>query len=238
MKMKTITFLKINIVTAFIALVFLLTLISCQKEETIIIDKPKEDQKLTIDSPFTNLMSRVTQNPTSKDNVLDKSSCVSVNLPVGVTINDISFVANTYQQVQAAIDAVANPTPVNTAVHMTFPIQVVAKDYSVLSITSQSQMDTTLNTCGVETGLNEIDCIKLKYPVSIAIYNTNSQRISTFNFGNNSQFYNFLKNGLSEDIIANINYPLELYDVNNQKVTVFSNQELEALIKNAIEVCN
>ena len=236
--MKEIKFLKFNIVLTFVALAALLMLFSCQSEEVIVVDEPKDNQKIIPSSVFSKLLLRVVQNPTESDNIIDKSSCVSVKLPVNVTINNITFTASSYEQVQNAINSVQNPTIENTTVHMTFPIQVLSADYNILSIISQQQMDETLYNCGVDSGENEIDCIQIKYPVAVATYNKNLQRIATININNNIEFYRFVKNGLDNQFIATIKYPLEITGTAGQKLIVNNNDDLEALIRNAVEICD
>ena len=78
----------------FIFLGFLSILFfSCQKEENEVIQDPTQNLNKT--SPLVNLLSRVSQNATSQDNVLDNSSCFSVQLPVTVIVNgDNVVVAN------------------------------------------------------------------------------------------------------------------------------------------------
>jgi hypothetical protein len=220
------------------ALIVVMLFSSCQKEETIIIDKPNDQQKISANSPLTNLIFRVTQNPTSVDNVLDKSNCVSVNLPVNVFI-DGTLVSvggssgNNYQSVQTIINSY--PTP--PSVVMDFPIAVTGQDYSTTQIASQNQMNSVLGTC-TSNGLNDISCAKIVYPVTVAMYNINSQSPSTIVIENNKQFYSFLANRLTDDVIANINYPISMIGSDNQNKRINSNIELENFISNAALDCN
>ncbi|MEO0046727.1 MAG: hypothetical protein RL705_1918, partial [Bacteroidota bacterium] len=62
-----------------------LSFVSCQKEEETVIQDNTES--FVVDEPIAGLLSRTSQNPTSIDNVLDNSSCFSVQLPVTVLIN-------------------------------------------------------------------------------------------------------------------------------------------------------
>jgi hypothetical protein len=211
---------------------------SCQKEEIIIIDKPNDEQKIYANSLLTNLIFRVTQNPTSVDNVLDRSNCVSINLPFNVFINGTLIPVggssgNNYQSVQTIINSY--PTP--PSVVMDFPIGVTGQDYSTTQIASQNQMNTVLGTC-TSNGLNDISCAKIIYPVSVAMYNINTQTPSTFVIENNKQFFSFLANRLTNDVIANINYPISMIGSDNQNQKIYSNTELENFITTAALNCN
>jgi hypothetical protein len=211
---------------------------SCQKEEIIIIDKPTEDQRINANSPLTNLMSRMTQNPTSKDNILDKSSCVSVKLPVSVTINNQTFVANSYDQVLDFVANITNPTPQNTAVQMIFPLRVVKRDYSTVDLSSQTQMNNATNNCDDNNGLSEIDCVKINFPISVTSYNTDNQVATAFNISSNEQLFNFLNKELKPQLISKINYPITVTNVSNQTIVINSNQDFENFILNSITVCS
>ena len=75
------------------SLIFI-TFFSCQKEEMVIIDE-NNNETLTSTSPLTGLITRVSQNPTAIDNVLDNSSCFKVKLPVTVIVNGQNIVVAT-----------------------------------------------------------------------------------------------------------------------------------------------
>ncbi len=65
-----------------IASISIFTLTSCQNEDTQI--STDDSANLTNTSALTGLLSRVSQDSTSIDNVIDSTSCFSVNLPVTV----------------------------------------------------------------------------------------------------------------------------------------------------------
>jgi hypothetical protein len=58
---------------------------SCQKEEETIVQDTSES--FVFGSPMADLLLRVSQNPTAIDNILDNTSCFSVQLPVTVIVN-------------------------------------------------------------------------------------------------------------------------------------------------------
>ncbi len=237
--MKNFAILKSNIIITFILTVSLVLLSSCQKEENIVIDKPNNDEKISASSQLTALMFRVSQNPTSIDNVLDRSSCVSVNLPVGVFINGVLVSVGgtngiSYQEVQNII----NSYPIAPTIVMDFPISVKHQDHSVQQISSQIQMNQVLSNCSDDDGLDEIDCININYPITIASYNTNTQVATTITIQNNQQLFAFLTNGLGSGILANINYPISISSSDNQNNVITSNSELENFIENSIDDCD
>jgi hypothetical protein len=237
--MKEINFLKYNIVVASVALLVLLLVVSCQKEETTIVDKPNDELKISDNKPLIGLLSRVVQNPTSVDNVIDKSSCVSVNLPVGVFVNgSLITVGGSNGSSYAALQATIDGFPTAPTVAMSFPIVVKNRDYSTLQITSQNQMNQVLSGCNSTDDFSEIDCIKISYPISVALYNINTQVASTLLIYDNPQLYSFLNQGLTANLLANINYPIKVLSASNSNLTLNSNFELTNFIENAIDDCD
>ncbi len=236
--MKTITVLKINVIACIISLLLLLFLFSCQKEENIIINNPDSDKNIITNIPLKNLIFRVTQNPTSIDNVLDKSNCVSINLPVGVYIGGSLYsVGSTTGLSYSEVQNIINQQPVAPTVVMNFPIIVTHQDYSVLQIANQTEMNSILDSC-TDNGLADIRCAKINYPVTVATYNTNSQALANLYIQSNQQFYTFLANRFNDDVVANITYPITMIGSDNLEHLINSDQELEIFIQTTSLNCN
>lgn len=110
----------------FLFSVFFLIL-SCQNEESEIeIDTTST---LTSKAPLFQLVARVVQNPTSFDNVLDNSSCFTVQLPVTVVVNAQQITVNDtvdYQLVQDVIDASSTDDDI---VNFIFPITIQFQNF-------------------------------------------------------------------------------------------------------------
>lgn len=222
----------------FILLGFLSILFfSCQKEENEVIQDPTQNLNKT--SPLVNLLSRVSQNATSQDNVLDGSSCFNVQLPVTVIVNGDNVVVQTeadYQTVQDAIDAFSDDDDI---VNFIYPITIQYQNFSTQVINNSDALDDVLDDCEEDDDddFDEIDCITLNYPVVLNIYDSNNQLASTLTITNDVQFYNFIENLDDNEFIA-INYPISLVDSNGNNVVVNSNSQLEEIIEESIDDCD
>lgn len=222
----------------FILLGFLSILFfSCQKEENEVIQDPTQNLNKT--SPLVNLLSRVSQNATSQDNVLDGSSCFSVQLPVTVIVNGDNVVVATeadYQTVQDAIDAFSDDDDI---VNFVYPITVQYQNFSTQVINNADALDDVLDDCEEDDDddFDEIDCITLNYPVVLNIYDSNNQLASTLTITNDVQFYNFIENLDDNEFVA-INYPISLVDSNGNNVVINSNNQLEEIIEESIDDCD
>lgn len=225
--MKAIKYLSLS----FLAIVF----ISCQNEETLVIQDTTKN--LTAVSPLTSLISRISQNPTSNDNILDNSSCFTVQLPVIVIVNGKQIKVadqNDYHTVQAALDAFSSDDDI---VNFVYPIAIQYQNFSTQQITNVDQLDDVIDNCDEDDGFDEIDCIDINYPIKIDIYNANSQIAKTITIHNDTELYNFLED-LESNVFLSINYPISITNVNDQKVTITNNSDFENSIEDGIKACD
>jgi hypothetical protein len=210
---------------------------SCQKESVEIIQDTSA-QNITTTSPLGNLIARVSQNPTSQDNVLDHSSCFSVQLPVTVIVNNQQIVVTTaadYQIVQNAINAFTND---DDLINFTYPITIKYQNFQTRVIANPSQLHDAVERCGEDNDdLDEIDCIKINYPISFKIYNASNQVASLTTINSNLELFNFFKN-LPNNVLIAVNYPISVTNQNGQVVTINNNAELENIIENGISGCH
>lgn len=207
----------------------------CQKEEETIVQD--NTQSFERNAPIAGLLIRTAQNPTSLDNVLDNSSCFSVQLPVTVIVNGNQItVADTadYQLVQDAIDAFSDD---DDLVNFVYPITIRFQNFQTQVIADADALDDLLDSCGDDDGFDEIDCISLVYPIQFNIYDSNNQVANTVTITSNSGLFNFLNN-LNTNTYVAINYPISAIDSNGQTVTINSNSELENFIDEAIDDCD
>lgn len=225
--MKTIKYLLMSVT----AIVF----ISCQNEETLVIQDTT--QNLTAISPLTGLISRVSQNPTSKDNVLDNSSCFNVQLPVTVIVNGTHITVsdqNDYTKVQAALDAFSND---NDIVNFVYPITIQYQNFKTDLIINPNQLEDVIDNCDDDDGFDEIDCLHINYPIKINIYNADNQIANTITIQNNKDLYNFLKD-IESNVFISINYPVSITNFKGQNVVITNNSNFESSIEDGIKDCN
>lgn len=212
-----------------------LLLMSCQSEENEVIQDTS--QNLAKSSPLTNLISRVSQNPTSTDNVLDNSSCFSVVLPATVIVNGQNIVVSNqadYQTVQDAIDAFSNDDDI---VNFVYPITVQFQNFTTLVVQNSDVLDDIMDDCGEDDGFDEIECINFNFPIVVNIYNANNQLAETISITNNVQLYIFLESLEDNEYIA-IQYPISVTNSNNQTIVISNNDQFEDVIEDAIDDCD
>lgn len=225
--MKTIKYL--------LTCVAVVLFISCQDEETLVIQDIT--QNLTAKSPLASLISRVSQNPTAKDNVLDNSSCFNVLLPVSVIVNEKHITVssqNDYVVVQNALDAFSNDDDV---VNFVYPITIQYQNFKTELIRNSDQLENVIDNCDDDDGFDEIECLSINYPIKISIYNSNNQIANTITIQNDKDLYNFLKD-LVSNVFISINYPISIINSKGQNVVITNNSNFENSIEEGIKDCN
>lgn len=233
---STINFFKLkNLV--YLPFLVLMLMMSCQNEETEIINPSNEDI-IEGDSTAANLMARMATNDGSIDNIIDYANCLEVVLPVTVTANGITITIQSvadYSQLENILDAFTND---DDAVDITFPITVTLNDYTEIVITSQQQLEALIDDCvGENEDDDDIECIDFVYPVSFSIYNTDFQVIDTVTINDDEALYGFLED-LDGPILASLDFPVSLITASGETVVVNSNQELEVAISDADGTCD
>ncbi len=208
---------------------------SCQKEEETIIQDDTES--FVNNSPIAGLLARTSQNPTSNDNVLDNSSCFSVQLPVTVIVNGQQITVTEgadYQTIQEAIDEFSTD---DDLINFVYPITIIYQNFQTQVLQDADDLDEALDECGEDDGFDEIDCITLVYPITISVYDSNNQLANTVTITNNSNLFNFLTN-LTNNVYATINYPISAVNSSGQTIVINSNNELENFIEDGIDDCD
>jgi peroxiredoxin len=207
---------------------------SCQKEEDSV--NQQNTESFLKSSSLAGLLSRTSQNPTSKDNVLDNSSLVSIELPVTVTVDGNVITVHNKSEYQLVQDVKDEYTNDNDIVYFTYPITIRLQNYSTQQINNYNQLHDAIEACGEDDHFDEIDCISLSYPFTINIYDSNNQVANSISVTGNSNLYNFLAN-LNNSTYVAISYPISAVNSEGEAIVIHSNTELMNFIENSIDDC-
>lgn len=223
-------FIKYFIVLFSITLLFA----SCQDDDENI--NVNTTETLTNTSPLSSLLLRVSQNPTSNDNVVDNSSCFSIQLPVTVIVNSQQIIVSEeadYQIVQDAIEAFSNDDDI---VNFVYPIAIKFQNFQTQVLQNANDLDDVLDNCGEDDDFDEIDCVSINYPIVINVYDSNIQLANTITLTSNSGLFNFF-DVLDDNIYVAIVYPITVTNSAGQNVSINSNTELESFIDDSVDDC-
>jgi len=209
---------------------------ACQTGSVQEVHSTKET--ITKTTPLTTDIQRVAMQNTSRDNIIDKSSCFMIKVPYVVTVNNVEIPINSssdYVLVQNNSNAFSND---NDIVNIHFPITVIFSDYTQKNIANQTDLDALISGCQSNTNtFGKINCLTINYPIVINMYDSNYQIASSISINDNLTMYNFITN-LDTNKFISINYPISIKDQNGQNVIITTNSQFENVIKNAVDNCS
>ncbi|NNK83646.1 MAG: hypothetical protein HKO92_11030, partial [Flavobacteriaceae bacterium] len=230
---------KSLLILSFFALLFVF---SCQNE---FLEESSQNQEETLvpNSNLTLAMRSTAANNGSMDDLLDDSSCFSVNLPVTIIVNDITVTINTLEDLEIIEELYDEFDDDEDNLEFLFPITIILNDYEEIVIASQDDLEAFIEECTQNSSDDEIiECVDFVYPITVSIYDANFQVIENVTFISDDELYYFLDE-LEDDsdnqvIIASLNFPVTLIYADGSTLEVSSNPELQAAIDAAEEDCN
>ncbi|WP_417800310.1 hypothetical protein [Tenacibaculum sp.] len=215
----------------------LLILFSCRTEEIQIIDPPIENE-LAANSTVAKLMKNTVAKDGSKDNIIDKASCLSVKLPVTVTVNSKEITVNDedgYEEIEDIFDLFDNDVD---AIVISYPIEVILSDYTVKTVNSDEELQRLAENC---TGENEadddIECLDFYYPLKASVFNANLELILTITIEDDEQMHKLIED-LEDYSAVTIEFPFKVILNGDTYVYINNMQELEEALEEAKNSCD
>lgn len=233
--LKNRPFLPLSIVLVFLIVFLLFT--SCQ-DEVIEIIGPDQQETIIPNSNLASLIQKTATMDGSIDNIIDNANCITVNLPVTVSVNGIEIIIDSeddYDAIETIFDEYEND---ENTIEITFPITITLSDYTEIEINTNEELDDFIADCfGENEEDDDIECIDFQYPLTLSLYNTNFEIIETVTIENDEALYNFIEN-LDGSVLVSLNFPVTLILHDGSTVEVNNNQELEEVIQAAENECD
>lgn len=215
----------------------LFTMTSCRTEDDLSIDPPVEDT-IEASSKIANLMSRTATKDGSNDNIIDNASCLSVQLPVTVTVNGIELEINDddgYEDIEDIIDLFDDDVD---SVVISYPVTIILTDFSTVVVNSDAELTAlAVNCVGENENDDDIECIDFQYPITASVFNENNDLINAITISNDKDMYDFIDD-LDKFSAVTINFPITVIFSDGTTQTINSIQELENAIEMADDTCD
>jgi len=209
--------------------------VSCQKEESEIIT-PDSQEVIDVNSNLALLLLQTTLNDGSHDDILDNASCIEINLPVSVTVNNELIVINTASDITMVEENISASETDDDVIEISFPITITLNDHSEVLVTSEEELLQYVLSC---LGEHMISCVDFQYPISFSVFNSDFQDADVITITHDEALYQFLISiGNDAAIFASLNYPVVLVYENGNTIEVTSNSALEEAINNADQNCS
>lgn len=205
--------------------------VACQ-EEKVEIKLPPEGTVITNSTPVTKLIMQVALRDGSPDNILDKSSCLSLLFPVTIFTNGQTITVNSLDDLDEIEELFDNSG--DDGVDFVFPIKVRLPDHSELALNDENELKSLISSCKPD---DDIECIDFQYPIQFNSYDANNQVAGTITISSDEELYNFLLQ-LEKDELVGLKFPVTLIPSNNNKIVVTNFKELEDAIEDSIDDCD
>ena len=215
----------------------LLILSSCRTEEIQIVNPPIENE-LVANSTVANLMRNTVAKDGSDDNIIDKASCLSIKLPVIVTVNSKEITINDkdgYEEIEDLFDLFDDDVD---SIVISYPIEVILSDYTVKTVNSDEELEALAKNCkGENEEDDDIECLDFYYPLKASVFNSNKELILTLTIENDEEMYKLI--GDLEDYAAvTIDFPFKVILNGDTYIYINNMQELEEAIAAAKNSCD
>ncbi|TYP77330.1 hypothetical protein [Aquimarina intermedia] len=211
--------------------------IGCQDNEPETLEVQEENVFQT-NSQLANLIQKISLSDGSKDNIIDNANCVSILLPITVTVNDTLLTVKNEDDFQL-IENIYEDSDSNTDVLIIkFPITITLEDHMQQIVADQNELEVYVNQCNGENELDDdIECVNFKYPLELKVAVIGRSVPNTFNIVTDKELYDFLENAEEETIIS-LTFPITLINSNDEEITISNLDELENYIEEVMDDCD
>jgi hypothetical protein len=205
--------------------------ISCQTEELVVNNAPQDN--LVADAQLAGKLLQMAQYPTAIDNVVDNTSCFSLQLPFTVVVNGQTLVVDAVSDYQVIRDILDASSTDNDSVTIQFPINITYADYSTATLQTQSELNAAVTNC---VSSIELSCISLGFPLGVNTYDSENQIADTFDLNNEQALFEFLQTISIYDAVT-LNYPISFTAPDGTVTSISNNDGLETAIDNFTDEC-
>ncbi|MEQ8878671.1 MAG: hypothetical protein RLQ12_03520 [Cyclobacteriaceae bacterium] len=215
--------LKLLIVLTQMTLFLLFS--ACQEEIEPQVEIGQEG--ITHTDEIAELIVEVSTKDGSIDNIIDRSSCISVHFPISGILEDEELVFNSVEDVLLLGVQVLE-------IDWVFPITVTSSDHTDLELLNEDMLDEIQDSCAEGGDDLDNECIDFVYPFTVSVFNEKTETVDSQVLSSDQEVYNIFS---SEDFVITIKYPVRLSDSDGSIVDVNDNEALISAIKDA-PVCD
>ena len=209
-------------------LMMMIVLAGCQKEE-LTVTEAQNDESFLLDRQLTMMISSIVSHDGSFDDVVDSSSCFSIDFPYTCYYYGQPYTVN-------SIDDLA-PFSNSDELVPEFPINITFANYVTATVNSLQEFELLKTLCADGEMYDEIiNCVDFLYPVRVAIYDSETSDFETISFTHDKETFLSIED-FSPGTRANIQYPIDVVLNNKDIVSIDSNELLKTVIMNMIPLC-
>ncbi len=213
-----------------------LTFTSCQ-EEFEEVAGGNENETIQADSSTALLIEKTSSNDGSYDNIVDGASCIALKFPYTVEVNGIQVTIDSREDLHTIEDIFDEVDIDDDILEIIFPITITLPDFSEIVIENFEQLRELADACLEGGDDDDIECIDFVYPITLFTFDINEQQTGEVTVENDEQLRKFF-NGLEDDDLVSIEFPVTLKKYDGTEIVVDSNGELAQALEMAKDECD
>ena len=214
-----------------------LSFTSCQEEFEEINGGTDEQENFEAGSNTAELIINTTSNDGSFDNIVDGASCVAIQFPYTVDVGGIQITIDAREDLHLIEEIFDEFDDDLDELEILFPITITLADFTEIVIENKEQLRELAEQCLEGGGDDDIECIDFVYPLTLFTFDINDQQTGTVEVNSDRELRHFF-NGLEDDQIVSLDYPVTLKKYDGTEIVVNSNAELAAALERAKTECD
>tara|TARA_R110001632_G_scaffold11078_3_gene40328 strand:- start:4739 stop:6136 length:1398 start_codon:yes stop_codon:yes gene_type:complete len=202
---------------------------SCQKEESTLLSADQEMGALP-DRAIT-ILSQISINDGSHDNIVDGASCIELKLPITVNVNNNPVTISDNQDFETVELLIEEHTDDEDSIEIDFPIEIILTDHSIVIVNDLETLNQYVADCQNSEGEEDedIESVDVRYPISFPIFNTISADTDRTQVYSDAELHSFISTISTTDIIG-LDFPVTFILSDDTEVVINSYEVLENTI--------
>lgn len=223
----------------FVLSFFALSLITSCQDEVVDITTAEETQAIAANSELAILMEATSTKDGSMDNIIDRASCLTVELPITVSIHGLEITIDSTEDYKIITALFKEFDYQYRDLDIIFPITVTTADFTEITIESKDALVELAQECrGDNEDDDDIECIDFKYPISFSVYDRQFQVIDVVNIEGDRALYRFMHRVREGEVFASLNFPVTMILGDDSTIEVNNNLSLQNAINEAKDTCD
>ncbi|MBT8184456.1 MAG: hypothetical protein KJN76_06430 [Eudoraea sp.] len=220
----------------YFSLLMTLIFISCQKE-SVPDQQQQSPQAIMESSLLVKLISDVSANDGSYDNIVDGASCLAIKFPYTVVVNGEEIIIDSaakFSEIELRFDADEFD---EDTLEIQYPVTVVLPNFTQIEVEDDARLNALAAQC-IEGG-DDVDneCIDFIYPIAIFTFDVNNEQLGRVEVESDAELRLFFTS-LDDNARVSFDFPISLLLHNGEEVVVESNIALVQAISGAANTCD
>ncbi|SNZ01629.1 hypothetical protein [Flagellimonas pacifica] len=209
---------------------------SCQ-EEFEEVNGGDAQETIKANSTTAALIEKTSSNDGSFDNIVDSASCFALKFPYTVEVNGVQITIDSKEDLETIEDIFDEVDVDDDILEILFPITITLADFTEIVIENKEQLIEKAEACLEGGDDDDIECIDFVYPITLFTFDINNQKTGEVKVNSDKELRKFF-DGLEDNDLVSIQFPLTLKKFDGTEITVNSNTELASALETAKDECD